>query len=249
MDIEVNGVWHDIVKIVLNNLNTIDFLIMREINTYFYNITSNIKLYKTFTIKIKNTNIRLLKSINNNKGIKNIMYDCDLGYEFNGECDITKNLINITKLNLSHNNTITDEGVKMLTNITKLNLWNNNLISNNGIKNLINLQSLNIEHNWSITNSGLTGLTNLQSLNLQQNKMITNISFCTKLITLNLAWNKKITDNELSNLINLTSLNLNGNYVITNEGLKNLSNLKILYLINNNTIIKDNINKNIKIVT
>src|SRR3990170_3578855 len=56
---------------------------------------------------------------------------------------------NITKLNLSYNENVTDEGIKNLTNITKLNLSHNENVTDERIKNLTNLRKLNLsfDHN------------------------------------------------------------------------------------------------------
>ena len=84
--------------------------------------------------------------------------------------------INITSLNLSCNNTITDCSLKCLTNITSLNLSYNKIITDDSLKCLVNITSLNLYNNKVITDSSLKCLVNITSLNLSCNEIITDNS-------------------------------------------------------------------------
>lgn len=62
-----------------------------------------------------------------------------------------------------------DQHLTELTNLTVLNLSCNNYITDDGIYKLINLTDLNLANNFRITDDGISGLTNLKHLNLYDN--------------------------------------------------------------------------------
>jgi len=82
-------------------------------------------------------------------------------------------LVNLTSLNIGHNN-ITDAGLKFLVNLTSLNIGYNNDITDAGLKFLVNLTTLHLGDNKNITDAGITPLVNLTTLHLGYNTNITN---------------------------------------------------------------------------
>ena len=118
--------------------------------------------------------------------------------------------LEITILNASNNDNITNKSVKHLINLTSLDASCNHEITDEGIKSLINLTSLNATLNFDITDEGVKFLTNLTSLDAIIAKNITN--------------------DGIKHLINLTSLNASYNDNITNDGIKHLVNLKNIRL-------------------
>jgi Leucine-rich repeat (LRR) protein len=146
---------------------------------------------------------------------------------------------NLTSLDLSFNDIITNDGIKGLTKLTSLHLGMNKNITDNGIKYLTNLISLDLDYNKIITDYGIKGLTNLTSLDLDHNEFITDngIKCLTKLIEFHLGDNKIIGNNGIKGLTNLTSLYLGWiNENITDDGIKSLTNLTSLRLSHNNKI-------------
>lgn len=149
-----------------------------------------------------------------------------------------KFLTNLRSLHASNNIKITDNSVKFLTNLTFINLGMDSKITDKSIKLLKNLTSINLEINKNITNNSLINLTNIVSLNLYGNKLITDnlLKTLTNISYLNLEFNDKITDNSLKLLTNMTYLNLNVNKNITDKSLGLLKNLTFLELVDNENI-------------
>src|SRR3972149_1855897 len=94
----------------------------------------------------------------------------DLSYEYQKK--LTDEILSsdqfqkVTKLDISYNKKVTDNGIKNLYNLKKLNISGNENITNDGIKNLYNLRKIDISANKKITDEGIKNLLNLQELNL-----------------------------------------------------------------------------------
>ena len=76
---------------------------------------------------------------------------------------------NLTDLNLTACEFITDAGLMNVTNLTKLNICNNIVITDNGICHMIGLKELNCGVNSTITDAGIVNLISLQTLSLFDN--------------------------------------------------------------------------------
>ena len=126
-----------------------------------------------------------------------------------GVSDITglEHATNLTYLDLSYNNAITDvSALSSLIKIRYLGLTNNNITDMSALSGLTNLERLDLERNNITAVSALSGLTtNLRALYLQGNN-ITDIS-------------------ALSGLINLTALDLSQNNITDISALLGLTNL------------------------
>ena len=82
---------------------------------------------------------------------------------------------------------ITDNGLSNLTNLTKLNLSYNNTITDKGLYNLSNLTSLCLHGNTKVTNKSLSNLPNLINLDLSECESILSFEIgeiCPKLYQL-----------------------------------------------------------------
>lgn len=129
----------------------------------------------------------------------------------------------LRELDLSYTSAITNRGLMPLTNLTKLSLRGNPPIYNEAIVPLVNLTFLDLNGNERITDKALFPLTNLQSLILEgslfSRPAITDygLKTCTRLTSLILTGNKSITDDGVSGLRNLTSLNLGWSTTLTDE--------------------------------
>ena len=132
MDLDVWG-------LVLQELDTKDFLTMYMISKEFTNYALNQKLNKKWIIKAKYENINKVKQLNGNRKMINLYFD----------------------LSLQWNNIVTDEDIRGLTKLTALHLCRDYLITDGGIQGLINLKKLDLDYNHKITNEGIKGLTKL----------------------------------------------------------------------------------------
>ena len=125
-----------------------------------------------------------------------------------GVSDITglEHATNLTYLDLSYNNAITDvSALSSLIKIRYLGLTNNNITDISALSGLTNLERLDLERNNITAISALSGMTDLRMLLLQGNN-ITDVS-------------------ALSGLINLTALDLSQNNITDISALLGLTNL------------------------
>jgi hypothetical protein len=158
---------------------------------------------------------------------KNIITGLDLG----DNISITgKGLDALPNLkSLSINNRIMNDDIIKLTNLTKLELSNNSIITDDGMRNMYNLTYL--DSKFSITN--ISHLTNLETLYIYTG-LVDSLPYLTKLKILSID-SELIIDKHLENLINLEELEIE-NYVegskITNESISNFTKLKKLKLWN-----------------
>ena len=136
-----------------------------------------------------------------------------------------KHLINLKSLDASHNECISDLSIRKLINLTSLNVSCNHKITDESAQLLINLQSLDARNNLKITDHSISRLVNLKSLKLSHSSDVTDdgIKSLTNLTSLDVS--KNITDDGIKSLTNLTSLNTNLSKNITDDGIKSLTNL------------------------
>lgn len=157
-----------------------------------------------------------------------------------------KYLPNLTHLTIKNSIYITDEGLKYLPNLTHLHLKDYNEITDDGIKHLKKLTNLVIECNYYISDNGLKSLTNLTDLEIHyKDDKITDegLKNLTKLTKLKIVANKKITNEIFKFLTNLTHLELIYTSNINCDGLKYLTNLRVLVIRNYSKITKEEIYK------
>lgn len=128
--------------------------------------------------------------------------------------------LNLTDLDISFNNSITDEGIKHMTNLLSLNIMSNKIITGKSLQ-CLNLYKLNAADVYKLIDSDIQHMTNLRDLNIAHTK---------------------ITDAGLKRLINLKLLNIRWNNNITCNGIKHLKLDKLYFDINStmthNQIIK-----------
>jgi Leucine-rich repeat (LRR) protein len=125
-----------------------------------------------------------------------------------------QNLVNLKKLDCTHNKLTTLNGIQNLTNLQELYCHDNHLTTLNDIQHLINLKQLNCSYNNLVNLNGIQNLTNLQILECYKNKINTL--------------------NHIQNLVNLEILHCYDNNITTLNGIQNLTNLQKLYFSNNN---------------
>lgn len=137
-----------------------------------------------------------------------------------------------------------DPKVLLYPNLTTLDLSDNEGISNDALSKLQNLTFLDLTDNDNISDQGISSLTKLKELilnsesNTTANGKITNasLSLLTKLENLSLFGNLYITDQGVTTLTNLNSVDLSFNHAIDGPCLSLLTNLKSLLLVSNNHI-------------
>lgn len=151
----------------------------------------------------------------------------------------------VTKLNIAHNEDVTDishlvnlqilnasgyscginnNSLLSLTNLTELNTHNNSKITD--VNHLIKLRTLNAVYNSGISDNGIRLLTNLTELDVYDNSRIRNINHLINLRILNIGRDCGIEDDGIKSLTNLTELNITRNNKITN--ISHLINLQKL---------------------
>tara|TARA_A100001015_G_C14918528_1_gene683328 strand:- start:189 stop:1133 length:945 start_codon:yes stop_codon:yes gene_type:complete len=157
--------------------------------------------------------------------------------------DILKILINLTHINLSYCEYITDEGLYNLPKtITHINLKGCTQITDTGLANLPKtVTNINLENEcWGskgpqITDAGLAYLKNVITINLKGNSQITNdgLKHLENVKEIDLSGCKKITDAGLAHLKKVEKLN----GYLTNLGLSKISKDTVdIDLIGNNNI-------------
>jgi hypothetical protein len=150
-------------------------------------------------------------------------------------------LSNLTSLHLTYNPNITDTALACLTLLNRLDLQNNAIITNYSVSRLTNLTALVLSgtltrgtYNMHVSNRAVSCLTNLTALDLSHYKHVTDdgVKPLTALRTLILDGNSLITDAGITEMMQLTCLGMAGARAspFTFNGLKNLINLRTLYL-------------------
>jgi hypothetical protein len=143
-----------------------------------------------------------------------------------------KDLVSLTKLNLSSNCLITKIELQKLTNLQALSLQYNRKVLDNAVKQMTQLKSLDLRMNAQITNGGISNLFNLDTLFIDDHykrtleagvKRLTNLTH----LTLN---GNHMYNAGISKLIKLRELSLSRSTYITIQGLSNLSDLTTLTL-------------------
>lgn len=99
----------DIWCLVLQNLNTKEFLTMYMISKEFTKYALNQKLNKKWIIKVKTENITKLYQLNGNCKLINLYFDLDLRWNKTIINKNIKDMMNITSLDLYSNILITDK--------------------------------------------------------------------------------------------------------------------------------------------
>lgn len=163
-------------------------------------------------------------------------YDIDPKYIKKLTDNILKNYKHITKLNLSYNQYVTNEGIKNLK-LYKLNAsWSQ--ITAEGIKHM-KLHTLIIMATPQITDEGIKHM-NLHTLNATNNLAITDTGLKhMNLHTLVAAFSFGITDDGVKHM-NLNTLDTSNNQNITVKGIKDM-NLHTLYATNNDNITYEDV--------
>jgi len=77
----------------------------------------------------------------------------------------------ITKIDCSHNQLTSLEGIENLVNLEKLFCWNNDLNSLEGIENLVNLKVLSCSNNLLNSLEGIENLVNMEYFNCSANHL------------------------------------------------------------------------------
>lgn len=257
IDVNINDIWNE----VFDKLDIDDILRLRELNHYFNDLICN-KLQNEQIIDVKYENIIHLNNINGYKGIKNLYYDLELIDE---NLIMDKDLpSNIISLSLQHNETITNiqkltvlmtlnshcaeiVDIQTLTKITTLCLGRN--INITDIKTLTNITRLALYPDCKIRD--ISGLKKIHTLNLcgdflSIDEISNNIDIYSSLFkllnlkTLIISNHVNIKNIDIKDLTNLTDLQLYHKNNITEDGIKDLINLKTLYICS----ISDNKNIN-----
>lgn len=238
MEITLAQLPSDIIKAVHNELDFPSQLNIKLISKNFakYSITNllddvpNILLpniYKILNLYSSVTKLKITISGILRKNIFNTISANLKVLHINGRInnDNISILTNLTELDMSCNNEITD--LNRLTNLQILRTSSDNIFScaigNNGIKSLTNLTELTIKNTKKITD--VNHLVNLLTLDIRYSDSITNngINKLTNLTSLNIDYNNNIS--YINNLINLRTLSAIGSYNISNYGISLLTKL------------------------
>lgn len=101
--------------------------------------------------------------------IKDVSNICDLTFEK------LKYMPNLTSLNLSFHNYITDEELRSLNliDLKSLKLSRNIRITDYGLKYISNLTNIDLQYNYNITINGIKHMKNLTDIDLSNNNKIT----------------------------------------------------------------------------
>jgi hypothetical protein len=147
----------------------------------------------------------------------------------------TKDLQELSKLDLSLNQISEIKGLDELINLSELELSSNQITEIKGLDKLTNLSQLNLDKNKITEIKGLDELTNLSQLDLYSNKIseIKGLDELTNLSVLSLSSNQITEIKGLDKLTNLSVLDLYSNQITEIKGLDKLTNLLILYLDSN----------------
>ncbi len=123
----------------------------------------------------------------------------------------------IKELDISHNNNVTDIGLKCMRHLQRLNAHRAEHITDNGIKHIASVEILDISWINGITDESIKKMTHLKILNIDHNKNITDDGIkMLDLLELNASGNSNITDGGIINMKNLQKLYI-GFYVPDND--------------------------------
>lgn len=126
--------------------------------------------------------------------------------------------------------------LQLFTNLTELDLSVNENITDEQIRLLTKLKTLNLKRNRGISSDAFESLTNLTSLNLAENHKIRDIGRLPKLIELDISGGESgrgcsmLQDTSLQNLTHLKILHLGGTPLVSDHTLRLLTGLTELYL-------------------
>ncbi|NFQ73566.1 DUF5050 domain-containing protein [Clostridium botulinum] len=146
-----------------------------------------------------------------------------------------RQLLSITKLELSGRGIVDLQGLESMENLTYLDLSNNEISNIDSIKKLIDLKKLVLHKNKIGSIKVIESLTKLEELDLSNNLIgdITALGGLSQLTRLDLSKNGIVSISSLGGLINLQYLSLYENKISEREeSLKKLYNLRELYLKN-----------------
>ncbi len=146
-----------------------------------------------------------------------------------------RQLLSITKLELSGRGIVDLQGLEGMENLIYLDLSNNEISNIDSIKKLVKLKKLVLHKNKIGSIKSIESLRSLEELDLSNNIIgdITILGSLTNLNRLDLSRNGIVSINSLSSLIKLQYLSLYENKISEGEeSLKGLYNLKELYLKN-----------------
>jgi hypothetical protein len=144
---------------------------------------------------------------------------------------------------------ISSQGLSKMTNLTFLRIREDlsgvrpilveHVIKDKGIQNLTNLEQLVLTGNRTIGNEAFMNLPKLASLALPTRATDEGLMKLSNLVDLRL--NRKITDESLSIMTNLFCLDVGSNSFVSGRSIFKLTNLKTLYLRDNNNLTKEEI--------
>ncbi|MGO5093901.1 leucine-rich repeat domain-containing protein [Clostridium sp. LCP25S3_F10] len=146
-----------------------------------------------------------------------------------------RQLLSITKLELSGRGIVDLQGLESMENLTYLDLSNNEISNIDSIKKLVKLKKLVLHKNKIGSIKSIESLRSLEELDLSNNIIgdITILGSLTNLNRLDLSRNGIVSISSLSSLIKLQYLSLYENKISEREeSLKKLYNLRELYLKN-----------------
>ena len=146
-----------------------------------------------------------------------------------------RQLLSITKLELSGRGIVDLQGLESMENLTYLDLSNNEISNIDSIKKLVKLKKLVLHKNKIGSIKSIESLKYLEELDLSNNLIgdITALGGLSQLTRLDLSRNGIVSINSLGGLINLQYLSLYENKISEREeALKKLYGLKELYLKN-----------------
>ena len=125
---------------------------------------------------------------------------------------------------------ITDNGIRQLLYLTKLDISSNDRLTDNAINKLVNLKYLCVSGCPNITDDAFINLRNLTHLDISYCNWLTNdsIKHLVKLTKLNMSGCDNITDDAFESLTNLIYLNISDCTFLTNKSIAHLVNLNKL---------------------
>ncbi|MDM8538825.1 leucine-rich repeat domain-containing protein [Desulfobacterales bacterium HSG17] len=143
--------------------------------------------------------------------------------------------INLTELNLGHNQISDINAVANLTNLTRLNFEDNQISDISAVANLTNLTTIDLPSNQINDISAVANLTNLKYLYLSNNQIsdISAVAGLSNLTNLMLRFNQISNISAVAGLNNLTLLYLGFNQINDISAVAGLSNLQFLDLESN----------------
>lgn len=207
-----------------------------------FEIEKNIIDFKEFYFDLTNLHKRKSKSEKDNevgialKWIREAQKKNTFEFSLSGlklteiPSDISK-LIQLTEVDLSHNQLTEIKNLEKFSKLTKLHL-NSNRLTEINLEQLTQLTELDLSFNQLKEIKGLEQLTQLIHLNLNENQLteIKGLEQLTRLTTLNLNKNQLLEIKGLERLTQLTYLGLGRNRLTEIKGLENFNHLRFLHL-------------------